>query len=268
MAPSPAWAMGIAATEQYELRDSPTNPSELARTLCPVDASNDPPSELVSRGSESRAARSARRAYSMRPSAGSEYTSSKQSWRSPGIEPSCAGSGSPAQGSSDVTLANPSAPWTRRSIPSRVKSLEYVLAARLPRNTRRPKPRDPASFSVSTWPRRTTVENSVPSRAMASAALAPDFIARATTSVAMSRRSVVSVAFTVWVLAAMDSYLAVPPTVMRSSLRVGMPTPTGTDCPSLPQVPIPSSTCEALPTIDTCVSAIGPLPISEQFLSG
>src|SRR4051812_8715357 len=34
---------------------------------------------------------------------------------------------------------------------------------------------------------------------------------------------------------------AVPPTVMLSSFSVGMPTPTGTDCPSLPQVPTPSS---------------------------
>src|SRR5438105_15849596 len=36
------------------------------------------------------------------------------------------------------------------------------------------------------------------------------------------------------------SFRAVPPTVMRSSLVVGMPTPTGTACPSLPHVPMPS----------------------------
>src|SRR6185436_18967548 len=32
----------------------------------------------------------------------------------------------------------------------------------------------------------------------------------------------------------------VPPTVMPSMRIVGRPTPTGTDCPSLPQVPTPS----------------------------
>src|SRR5712692_9875570 len=44
---------------------------------------------------------------------------------------------------------------------------------------------------------------------------------------------------------------AVPPTVMRSILIVGMPTPTGTLCPSLPQMPMPSSSCRSLPTILT-----------------
>src|SRR5438067_5207615 len=34
---------------------------------------------------------------------------------------------------------------------------------------------------------------------------------------------------------------AVPPTVMRSILIVGMPTPTGTLWPSFPQTPMPSS---------------------------
>src|ERR1041385_8630704 len=48
--------------------------------------------------------------------------------------------------------------------------------------------REPDSFNVSTWPRRTTVENSVPSRTTASAAVAPVFIARETTSTASSRR--------------------------------------------------------------------------------
>src|SRR6185312_992421 len=74
-------------------------------------------------------------------------------------------------------------------MPSMEKSLEYVLAARLPWNTLSPTPREPASFRVSTSPIRTTVENSVASRTIASAAVAPPFIARATTSVAISRRS-------------------------------------------------------------------------------
>ena len=53
----------------------------------------------------------------------------------------------------------------------------------------------------------------------------------------------------------------VPPTVIRSSLIVGMPTPTGTLWPSLPQVPMPSSSLRSLPTMETYFSASGPLPI-------
>src|SRR5213075_2369252 len=58
------------------------------------------------------------------------------------------------------------------------------------------------------------------------------------------------------------SFLAVPPTVSRSSFVVGMPTPTGTAWPSLPQVPMPSSSRKSLPTIETCFKASGPLPIN------
>src|SRR5579864_4985709 len=59
-------------------------------------------------------------------------------------------------------------------------------------------PRDPESFSVSTSPMRTTVENSDASRTTASAALAPAFIARVTTLAARSRSSA-STSFTVCV---------------------------------------------------------------------
>src|SRR5271165_1089364 len=52
--------------------------------------------------------------------------------------------------------------------------------------------REPDSFNVSTCPRRTVVENSSPSRTTHSAAVAPPFIARLTTSVAISLRSVTS----------------------------------------------------------------------------
>jgi len=38
---------------------------------------------------------------------------------------------------------------------------------------------------------------------------------------------------------------------------VGRPTPTGTLCPSLPQVPMPSSSFRSLPTIVTRVSMVG-----------
>src|ERR1039457_7014095 len=77
-----------------------------------------------------------------------------------------------------------------RSMPAAEKSLEYVLAARWPKKTRTPMAREPDSFSVSTWPRRTTVENSSPSRTTHSAAVAPAFMTRLITSVAICLRSV------------------------------------------------------------------------------
>src|SRR6202142_135188 len=64
------------------------------------------------------------------------------------------------------------------------------------------------------------------------------------------------------------SRFAVPPTVRRSILMVGIPTPTGTACPSLPQVPTPSSSFKSLPTIETRVSTSGPLPIRVAPLIG
>src|SRR5258707_1076884 len=96
----------------------------------------------------------------------------------------------PAQGSSDGICANSSADFNMRSMPAAEKSLEYVEAARCPKNTRTPIDREPASFSVSTCPSRTTVENSSPSRTTHSAAEAPPCMARRTTSVARNLRSV------------------------------------------------------------------------------
>ena len=49
---------------------------------------------------------------------------------------------------------------------------------------------------------------------------------------------------------------------------VGMPTPTGTPCPSLPQVPMPGSSARSLPMRDTRVSTSGPLPISVAPFTG
>src|SRR5438093_7456246 len=60
----------------------------------------------------------------------------------------------------------------------------------------------------------------------------------------------------------------VPPTVISSTRIVGSPTPTGTVCPSLPQVPIPSSSFRSWPTIDTLVKISGPLPMSVAPLTG
>src|SRR5262247_3613018 len=60
----------------------------------------------------------------------------------------------------------------------------------------------------------------------------------------------------------------VPPTVMPSMRIVGSPTPTGTDCPSLPHVPTPSSSCRSWPTRETRVSASGPLPMSVAPFTG
>src|SRR5271168_2968698 len=59
--------------------------------------------------------------------------------------------------------------------------------------------RDPDSFRVSTWPRRTSVENSSPSRTTHSAAVAPPFMARRTMSWARERRSVSSFGLSSWV---------------------------------------------------------------------
>src|SRR2546422_518560 len=63
-------------------------------------------------------------------------------------------------------------------------------------------------------------------------------------------------------------HACVPPTVISSTLIVGRPTPTGTDCPSFPQVPIPSSNFRSLPTIDTFLRISGPLPISVAPFTG
>src|SRR4029077_6883899 len=60
----------------------------------------------------------------------------------------------------------------------------------------------------------------------------------------------------------------VPPTVMPSTRMVGSPTPTGTDWPSLPQVPTPSSSLRSWPTRLTRVSASGPLPIRVAPFTG
>src|SRR6185503_3456733 len=99
-------------------------------------------------------------------------------------------SGIPANGSSEVIFANSSAELSMRSRPAREKSLEWVLAERLPKKTRTPMAFDPDSFKVSTWPRRTRVENSSPSRMTHSAALAPCCMARRTMSWARDFRSV------------------------------------------------------------------------------
>src|SRR5262245_3752961 len=63
-------------------------------------------------------------------------------------------------------------------------------------------------------------------------------------------------------------YALVPPTVRPSILMVGSPTPTGTDWPSLPHVPTPSSSFKSEPTIDTRVRTSGPLPINVAPLTG
>src|SRR5262249_51922932 len=60
----------------------------------------------------------------------------------------------------------------------------------------------------------------------------------------------------------------VPPTVRPSMRTVGRPTPTGTDWPSLPHVPIPSSSPRSLPTRVMRVNTSGPLPISVASRTG
>src|SRR6185295_15410448 len=60
----------------------------------------------------------------------------------------------------------------------------------------------------------------------------------------------------------------VPPTVRPSIFSVGCPTPTGTLCPSLPQVPMPLSSSRSLPIMLTRVSASGPLPMRVAPFTG
>ncbi|MNF17252.1 hypothetical protein D3C80_2206390 [compost metagenome] len=59
-----------------------------------------------------------------------------------------------------------------------------------------------------------------------------------------------------------------PPTVIWSMRRCGWPTPTGTHCPALPQLPMPVSSFESLPIIETRFMASGPLPISIAPFTG
>src|SRR6185436_15531012 len=106
------------------------------------------------------------------------------------MDPNCSGSGIPAKGSSEVIFASSTAELSMRSSPLREKSLEWVLAERFPKNTRTPMAFDPDSFRVSTWPRRTRVENSSPSRMTHSAAVAPFCMARVTISLARDFKSV------------------------------------------------------------------------------
>ena len=61
---------------------------------------------------------------------------------------------------------------------------------------------------------------------------------------------------------------AVPPTVSPSMRSVGWPTPTGTLCLSLPQVPTPGSRRMSLPIIFARFSTSGPLPIRVAPLTG
>src|SRR3972149_1947070 len=70
-----------------------------------------------------------------------------------------------------------------------------------------------------------------------------------------------------WGFSTLRTY-TVPPTVIPSILIVGIPTPTGTDWPSLPHVPMPVSSSRSFPTIETFFSTSGPLPLSVAPLTG
>src|SRR4029079_18836793 len=60
----------------------------------------------------------------------------------------------------------------------------------------------------------------------------------------------------------------VPPTVISAIFIVGVPMPTGTDCPSLPHVHVPSDSAKSVPSIVTLRSTSGPLPMRFTPLSG
>ena len=60
-----------------------------------------------------------------------------------------------------------------------------------------------------------------------------------------------------------------PPTVIEvSTLTVGSPWLTGTDCPSLPQVQPPTEILRSFPTRETFSNAFGPFPIKLTSLMG
>ena len=65
------------------------------------------------------------------------------------------------------------------------KSLEYEVALRAPAKTRSPSVFEAASFRLSIFPKRSTVENSSVSRSMTSAEDAPARVARSTKSAAI-----------------------------------------------------------------------------------
>src|SRR5581483_10320409 len=65
-----------------------------------------------------------------------------------------------------------------------------------------------------------------------------------------------------------ETHRCVPPTVMPDTSTVGMPTPTGTDWPSLPHVQRPSDSSKSFPTMVTLDSASGPLPMMFTFFTG
>ncbi len=56
--------------------------------------------------------------------------------------------------------------------------------------------------------------------------------------------------------------------LLIENFMVGKPTPTGTDWPSFPHVPIPLSSFRSCPTIETLVRISGPLPINVAPFTG
>jgi hypothetical protein len=79
------------------------------------------------------------------------------------MRPQAPASGSPANGSSEVTRASSTAPCTSRASPAGLRSLVEVEALLVPRKTRSPAAWEPESFSCSTSPLRTSASNSSPS---------------------------------------------------------------------------------------------------------
>ena len=150
----------------------------------------------------------------------------------------------------DSDRARPAPPARRcrartRSMPAAVRSDVYVTAARSSLITRRPSARLPASLTSSGSPSRTLTSSSVPSRTSTSAPSAPAFererqhlLGEALTRLGIRYAAAASIAR--W----RRHRVLVPPTVISAIFIVGVPTPTGTDCPSLPHVQMPSRQLE------------------------
>ena len=137
------------------------------------------------RGSVSRAAVSARRAISIFSSGAMSAAASSRS-RSGTRAISAPGSGSPACGSSAVILASAVASSTTRSRDSRERSEVEAAAEARPANTRSESRCSLEWWSVSISPIRTDVAKRRSSTRKPSAAVAPRWTARASTS---TRRS-------------------------------------------------------------------------------
>ena len=180
------------------------------------------------RASAVSAASSARLAMSILNAVSRPSTSGAYNRRSPGMAPNSSGSGNPACGSSVVISANSTAERTRCAMPS-ARQVGGVSRAGLAADQDAQSGRArPGLLEILQLAHAHVGGELIPfgDGALGVGGTRPP--ARGcTTSCGQFQQVILG--------------QAVPPTVIRSILMVGMPTPTGTLWPSLPQTPMPSS---------------------------